>query len=65
MNKQIVRCAWELGKGGPGDLEGLHDILMCATRRGCNDCVDCSERALEQVLHSARRAVPDEESTKS
>lgn len=57
MNKQSVRCAWDLGKGGADDLEGLHDILMCASRRGCNDCVDCSERALEFVLQASRRPV--------
>jgi hypothetical protein len=63
MNKQSVRCGWDEGKGGADDLEGLHDILMCASRRGCGDCVECSERALERVLQASRRpaASPREE----
>jgi hypothetical protein len=57
MNKQNVRCGWDMGRGGPDDLDGLHDILLCATRRGCNECVTCSERALSLVLTCTRRQI--------
>ncbi|MBF0324165.1 hypothetical protein [Magnetospirillum moscoviense] len=61
MNMQSVRCGWQIGKGGENDLEGLHDILVCASRRGCGDCVDCSEKALEMVLRASRKpAAPSE-----
>ncbi|CAA7619212.1 hypothetical protein [Magnetospirillum sp. UT-4] len=50
-----TRCGWTEGKGKPDDLDGLREILLCASRRGCQSCVECSERALEMVLSSARR----------
>jgi hypothetical protein len=57
MNTQRPYCGWVQGRGSAEDLEGLHHILLCATRRGCDANVDCSERALELVLQATRSDV--------
>jgi hypothetical protein len=51
-----ARCGWNFGKGTPEDLDGLHVILMCAAKRGCSRCVECSEKALELVLAAAGKS---------
>ena len=57
MNTQRPHCGWIIGLGQVDNLDGLHDILLCATRRGCDGNVDCSERALELVLTATRAQV--------
>jgi hypothetical protein len=47
-------CAWEL-RVVPLDVDELHRVLNCASGRGCNQCVRCSELALEQMLRQARQ----------
>ncbi|TAN58787.1 MAG: hypothetical protein EPN20_15980 [Magnetospirillum sp.] len=42
-------CGWEL-RAAELELEELHQVLNCASGRGCNQCVRCSERALESFL---------------
>lgn len=46
-------CGWEQ-RIVPLDVEELHQILNCASARGCSHCVKCSEIALEQMLKMAR-----------
>ncbi|KAF0225119.1 MAG: hypothetical protein FD176_611 [Rhodospirillaceae bacterium] len=60
MNTQRPHCGWVLGKGQANDLDGLHGILLCATRRGCDTSVECSERALELVLNATRAQIRQE-----
>ena len=60
MNTQRPQCGWVLGRGQANDLDGLHDILLCATRRGCDGSVECSERALELVLSATRAQIRQE-----
>lgn len=55
MNTQRPQCGWVLGRGQADDLDGLHQILLCATRRGCEANVECSDRALELVLTATRQ----------
>jgi len=50
-------CGWDNHPAEP-ELERLHQILNCASSRGCGECVRCSERALELVLKMARRRGP-------
>jgi|APHig6443718053_1056840.scaffolds.fasta_scaffold341179_1 hypothetical protein len=57
MNTQRPHCGWVLGRGQADDLDGLHQILLCATRRGCEANVECSERALEQILSATRAQI--------
>lgn len=47
-------CGWEL-RPDPPDVEELHNVLNCASARGCNLCVKCSEMALEHLLRQARQ----------
>ncbi|RAU23171.1 hypothetical protein CU669_03145 [Paramagnetospirillum kuznetsovii] len=47
-------CGWEQ-RVSDLELEELHHVLNCASERGCNLCVRCSERALENLLTIARR----------
>ena len=47
-------CGWER-RSSDIELEELHQILNCASERGCSQCVRCSERALEKVLGIARK----------
>jgi hypothetical protein len=48
-------CGWEL-RPVALDVDELHQILNCASARGCNRCVKCSELALEQILKRARQS---------
>lgn len=49
-------CGWETQGSGVGlDVEDLHQVLNCASNRGCTQCVRCSEMALEKLLHLARK----------
>ena len=48
-------CGWEM-RPTPLDVEELHQVLNCASGRGCNQCVRCSEQALEQMLKQARKS---------
>jgi hypothetical protein len=48
-------CDWER-QIVPLDVEELHQVLNCASGRGCSHCVKCSELALEQMLKVARKA---------
>lgn len=48
-------CGWER-RIAPLDVEELHQVLNCASGRGCCHCVKCSELALEQMLKQARNA---------
>lgn len=48
-------CGWER-QIAPLDVDRLHQILNCASGRGCSHCVKCSELALEQMLLQARTA---------
>lgn len=47
-------CSWEQRLVAL-DVDELHQVLNCASGRGCNQCVRCSELALEQILRQARR----------
>ncbi|CUW37505.1 conserved protein of unknown function [Magnetospirillum sp. XM-1] len=47
-------CGWER-RPVPLDVDELHQVLNCAAARGCNQCVKCSELALEQMLRQARQ----------
>jgi hypothetical protein len=47
-------CGWEQ-RQAEMDLEDLHKVLNCAAGRGCNQCVRCSERALEKLLLIAHK----------
>lgn len=47
-------CAWE-ERAVPLDVDELHQVLNCASGRGCSQCVKCSELALEQMLTQARK----------
>jgi len=47
-------CGWERRAAELG-LEELHQVLNCASERGCRSCVGCSELALEQFLALAHR----------
>ncbi|CAA7623343.1 hypothetical protein [Magnetospirillum sp. SS-4] len=47
-------CDWDR-RNGEMDVEELHKVLNCASERGCNQCVRCSERALEKLLVNARQ----------
>lgn len=47
-------CGWEQ-RSVPLDVDELHQVLNCASARGCNQCVKCSELALEQMLKQARQ----------
>ncbi|MBI3447123.1 MAG: hypothetical protein HY055_17590 [Magnetospirillum sp.] len=47
-------CGWEQ-RVAELDIEELHQVLNCASARGCHHCVRCSERALELMLTLARR----------
>jgi hypothetical protein len=47
-------CGWELRPTAP-EIEELHGVLNCASGRGCNLCVKCSELALEHLVREARR----------
>lgn len=60
MNTQRPQCGWVQGRGQADDLDGLHQILLCATRRGCDANVECSERALELVLTATRAQLREE-----
>lgn len=48
-------CGWE-EQAEHHDVEDLHQVLNCASARGCNQCVRCSETALELMLRRAREA---------
>ncbi len=48
-------CGWEQ-RTVPLELEELHQVLNCASGRGCSHCVRCSEQALEQFLALATKA---------
>lgn len=48
-------CNWEK-RAAPLDVDELHHVLNCASGRGCNQCVKCSELALEQILRQARKS---------
>ena len=50
-------CGWEQ-RAAALDVEELHQVLNCASARGCNQCVRCSERALELMLKQARKGGP-------
>lgn len=50
-------CGWEQ-RAADLDVEELHQVLNCASERGCNQCVRCSERALELMLKQTRRGGP-------
>lgn len=50
-------CGWEQQNPEP-DVEELHQVLNCASGRGCNQCVRCSELALELLLKHARKSGP-------
>ena len=47
-------CGWEV-RAPSMDVDQLHKVLICATLRGCNQCVRCSEFALEHMLSLTRR----------
>lgn len=47
-------CGWEQ-RAAELDLEELHQVLNCASERGCGQCVRCSERALGEFLALARK----------
>ena len=42
-------CGWDSGPDEP-TLEELHDILNCAAKQGCRQCVECSETALDILV---------------
>lgn len=48
-------CGWEQ-RAAELELEELHQVLNCASARGCTHCVRCSERALEKFLTVAKMA---------
>ena len=48
-------CGWEQ-RAAELELEELHQILNCASARGCTQCVRCSEQALEKFLKLARKS---------
>ena len=50
-------CDWER-RAADLDVEELHQVLNCASGRGCNQCVRCSEWALELMLKQARKGGP-------
>lgn len=47
-------CGWEQ-RAADLELEELHQVLNCASERGCHLCVRCSEKALEEFLALARK----------
>lgn len=48
-------CGWEK-RPVALDVDELHQILNCASARGCSQCVKCSELALEKILIRARQS---------
>ena len=48
-------CGWEQ-RAADLELEDLHQVLNCASGRGCTQCVRCSELALETFLGLAGKA---------
>ena len=48
-------CGWEQ-RAAELELEELHQILNCASARGCAQCVRCSELALDKFLRLARKS---------
>ena len=47
-------CGWEK-RASELQLEDLHQVLNCASERGCSVWVRCSEQALEKLLMIARK----------
>lgn len=46
-NRKGEECLWHFDPGADSSLDSLQTILNCASVQGCDQCVSCSERALE------------------
>ncbi|HLO76912.1 MAG TPA: hypothetical protein VK196_10710 [Magnetospirillum sp.] len=47
-------CLWKFDPQADSKLDSLQGILRCASLQGCDQCVPCSERALDLFLRQAR-----------
>ncbi|MGE5475601.1 MAG: hypothetical protein ACM3Q1_03030 [Bacteroidales bacterium] len=52
-------CPWHFQSQPESDLRTLQSILNCASHQSCDDCVPCSERALDLFRQAAQSAARD------
>jgi hypothetical protein len=54
-NRSAEDCRWRVDPQSHEHMESLQAILNCASAQGCEECVGCSEKALELFLKVARQ----------